>query len=101
MKQTKFSPDFSKWLVLQESKVVDRIYARIGRIEDFNHFGDVKRIDDEISELRWKSGLRVYFMMIEFFGASSVYLLWGGNKNSQKRDITFAKKLVRKYEKEI
>ncbi len=70
------------------------ILARFTRIEQFNHFGDVKYIGNGIAELRWKSGFRIYFTRINL---ESILVLNGGIKNAQKKDIKKAKLLIQKY----
>lgn len=96
-----YTPEFKLWLKSQNLKTIRQVTRRIDHIEEYNHFGDVKRIDDEIAELRWRNGLRVYFARIDGTNFPILRFLIGGNKNSQPKDITFAKNLMRHYEKEI
>lgn len=48
----------------------------------------------DVWELRWKNGRRVYFAHIP---EKKVLLLLGGNKNGQDKDIRKAKSLLKKY----
>jgi putative addiction module killer protein len=65
--------------------------ARLERIETSGHFGDVKHLGDGLCELRWKSGLRIYFCKHE---ENAILLLLGGIKNAQTKDIKQARLLL-------
>ena len=58
------------------------------------NFGDVEPAGDGVSELRidFGPGYRVYFLQR---GKSLIFLLCGGDKKTQRRDIERAKKLAR------
>jgi len=82
---------FANWykdLDLYTQKIV---YARLIRIEQEGHFGTVNRFD-RITELKWRSGLRIYTVVV----APNVFVLLGGNKNEQEKDIRKAKKILGK-----
>ena len=84
---------FKNWFDgLRDSVAQSRILVRIGRLERGN-FGDAKFFDG-IGELRIAHGpgYRVYFLRR---GQEVVLLLIGGDKSSQRRDITQAKRLAR------
>lgn len=84
-----------QWLKSLDSIVRKRILQRLLRLEEGN-FGDCKKIDDEISELRFMfaSGYRIYFTQIN---NTIVLLINGGNKSSQSWDIKKAKELLCKW----
>jgi len=89
--------EFSDWfetLIVKEQAQVD---ARLQRIEQHNHFGDVRDLGDGLAELRWANGRRVYFTRAVDQNGSLVLLVLGGMKNGQKKDIKQARLLVRKY----
>jgi putative addiction module killer protein len=69
--------------------------AKIARLEVGN-FGDCKRIDSNIFELRcfFGSGYRIYFGKNQ---GRVVILLCAGNKTSQVKDIKQAKRYWREY----
>ncbi len=90
------SQKYLKWYKRLDRTQRDRIEARLLKIRFMSYFGDMKRLG-EISELRFKVGLRVYFTLE---GNELVLLLNGGGKNSkgdQSRDINLAKKIYQEY----
>ena len=88
------SVDFERWLEAENAKTQALVESRIFRIERYDHFGDAKHLGDGLSELRWKSGLRVYFARV---GARVVLLLHAGGKNDQKNDIKKARIYLERY----
>lgn len=84
--------DFAAWFDVLPRTVAFRITARIDRVKD-GHFGDTKRLDESLSELRFffGSGYRVYYTIR---GGAIVLLLAGGDKSSQAKDIKKAKTLL-------
>ena len=84
--------DFENWFQDQNSVTQDLISARILKIMVYGYFGTTNYFD-EIIELKWKSGLRVYSARLE---KKLVVLLAGGNKNGQNKDIRKAKSLLKK-----
>jgi len=60
--------------------------ARLARVRSGN-FGDHKGVGKGVKELRFRSGLRVYFGED---GDTLVLLLTGGDKDSQQNDIELA-----------
>lgn len=90
---------FEIWLrSLKDQQVITRIRDRIDRITEFNFFGDYKRVDEEIYELRFHfgAGYRVYFAYQEE-GEQIVAILCGGNKSSQNADIPKAKQYLEDF----
>ena len=83
------------WLQSLASTDRARIYARFARIQEGN-FGDFKKIDNEISEFRFKfgSGYRIYFSEINNI---VVLLLNAGDKKSQSNDIKKAKEYINNW----
>ena len=91
------SHEFDKWLVrLKDVKGRARIVARI-RSAELGNLGDVKPVGDGISEMRvhFGPGYRVYFIQR---GRLLIFLLIGGDKSSQHRDIAKAKALAETLE---
>ena len=86
------SQEFMEWFETQTEAVQGLILARLHRISVEGHFGVTNRFDDLI-ELKWKSGLRVYTARI---GQMVIVVLGGGNKNGQNKDIKKKKKLLGK-----
>ena len=90
--------EFEKWFKNNSIKSRGQIIARLTRIELHNHFGDYKLLRKDLSELRWKSGRRIYFTIYQH-KEKIVLLLLGGDKNGQNKDIKKAKALLKKYKK--
>ncbi len=86
------TPEFQAWLEgLRDRLAQEKIAQRIVRVEA-GLLGDAKFFDG-IGELRiaFGPGYRVYFTQR---GKVLVILLCGGDKDSQRRDITRAKALA-------
>jgi len=88
------SSKFDAWLRgLADQKASAGIVARLTKAEQGNHLGDCKSVGGEVFEMRinFGPGYRVYFAR----QGAAVYLLIGGNKSSQDRDIKQAKAMAR------
>ncbi|MBI5179094.1 MAG: type II toxin-antitoxin system RelE/ParE family toxin [Nitrospinae bacterium] len=89
---------FRDWLdglgTAQPRYIVD---ARLTRIANGN-FGDCEPVGDGVMEFRihYGPGYRIYFGQE---GGNIVILLAGGEKKSQRKDITLVKSLWREYRK--
>ena len=92
------TPEYEEWLAEQTAKSEVQIRERMAHIQDDGYFGDHKDVDDDVWELRWKNGRRVYYAYIP---EKKILLLLGGNKNGQDKDIRYAKKILNKYIEEI
>lgn len=91
---------FSDWLrKLKDTKARARIVVRI-RSAEHGNLGDCTPVGEGVSEMRlhWGPGYRLYFWQE---GNQVYWLLAGGDKGSQKRDIEKAKKLRREVEELI
>jgi putative addiction module killer protein len=85
--------EFKTWLeALTDRQAIKRIAMRLVRLEG-GLFGDTKSVGDGVSELRIDHGpgYGVYFTRR---GNAVVVLLCGGDKGSQDRDISAAKKMA-------
>jgi putative addiction module killer protein len=88
---------FRDWLeALKDDRARKRIAQRIVRLQG-GLFGDTRLLGGGVSELRIDHGpgYRVYFTRR---GAVVVILLCGGDKGSQRRDITRAKAMAAELE---
>lgn len=92
---------FDEWLEsLRDRQARAKIKARIRRAEKFGHLGDWKRLtNSEICELRFK-GRRFGYIRV-YYGEDSegLWLLWGGDKDTQARDILKAEQYWADHEK--
>ena len=85
---------FQRWFAgLKDQQARDRILARITMLERGN-VGDSKSIGGGVSEMRIHTGpgYRVYYRRKD---RTVFLLLCGGDKGSQKADISRAQKLAR------
>ena len=91
---------FDTWLAqLTDLRTRAKILVRIRRAER-GHFGDVKPLQDGVSEMRIDCGpgYRVYFARE---GRMVYLLLGGGNKSTQPADIKHAKTIWAAIRKEL
>ena len=82
-----------EWLKTLDKPFRTRIQDRLTRIEQDDNFGDFKKIDSELSELRFNfgSGYRIYYTEINNI---VVLLLNAGDKKLQNNDILKAKEYL-------
>jgi len=78
-----------EWLLGLDAQTRARIHVRLVRLQ-YGAYGDYKRIDNKISELRFffSKGYRIYFTEKD---NKLILLLNGGDKSSQGKDIKQAK----------
>ena len=89
--------DFNKWLrKLKDKNTKIKILARLDRMENGN-FGDYKQVQTDLFELRFffGGGLRIYYTIRD---NRIIFLLVGGNKSSQQRDIQKAQSMLLELE---
>ena len=86
---------FIEWMNQLDKNTKIRVQSRLTRLLE-NNFGDHKKIDNEISELRFKfgSGYRIYYTEIDNI---IVLLINGGNKSTQNKDILKAKNILQEW----
>src|SRR5215510_13941945 len=88
--------EFDKWLRdLPNQRGKGKVLARIDRLARGNP-GDVAPVGEGVSELRinYGPGYRVYYVKR---GDRYILLLAGGDKSTQSRDITRARRLAAEY----
>ena len=85
---------YAEWIRHLDKKSRAIILCRTRRLEDGN-FNDVDSVGEGVYELKieFGPGFRVYFAQ----SPTHVYLLGGGQKRHQQRDIDAAKKFWREY----
>lgn len=86
---------FIEWINSLDKTTKARVQSRLTRLLE-NNFGDHKKIDSEISELRLKfgSGYRIYYTEIDNI---IVLLINGGDKSTQSKDIEKAKSILQEW----
>ena len=83
---------FVEWMNTLDKITKSRVQSRLTRLLE-NNFGDHKKLDSEISELRLKfgSGYRIYYTEIDNI---IILLINGGDKSTQTKDIEKAKDIL-------
>ena len=87
---------FKKWFKkIRDKNVRYRIHIRLDRVARGN-FGDAKQISANLFELRFffGSGYRIYYTIQD---EKIIFLLCGGDKSTQSKDIAQAQALLEKY----
>jgi len=89
------SSPFIEWIDSLDKVTKSRVQSRLTRLLE-NNFGDHKRLDSEISELRlcFGSGYRIYYTELDNI---IVLLLSGGDKSNQQKDIQKAKQILHEW----
>jgi putative addiction module killer protein len=89
---------FSDWLRgLRDSATRNRLLLRL-RKASLGNLGDVKTVGDGVFEMRefFGPGWRMYYVVKS---GTMIFMLGGGDKSSQERDIAKAKTLALEVEK--
>ena len=92
--EIRLSEEFSAWLDGQKDSLArEAIAARLIRARRGN-FGDHVSVGGGVSELRWRigPGYRAYYTIR---GRQIVFMLVGGTKRTQDKDIARAKQMAR------
>jgi len=85
---------FDKWLrKLKDRLAVVAITKRLGRAK-LGNFGDVEPVGEGVIEMRIFTGpgYRLYYTIKQ---STIIFMLCGGDKSSQKKDIKKAKELAK------
>lgn len=83
------------WYNSLDNSIKPQIARRLIRVVEGN-YGDCKKLNTELSELRFNigSGYRIYYSEYENY---IVVLLCAGNKSTQQKDIKNANKYIKDY----
>lgn len=84
---------YREWFLKLDNSQKVKIIARLKRVE-WGNYGVSKNLSGGISELKFDSGLRVYFAELE---KVIVLLLLGGGKQRQSDDIQQAQEYFSDY----
>jgi putative addiction module killer protein len=88
--------EFEEWYKEETARSRVQIDSRISNIKNDGHFGKVRYLEDDVWELKWDNGRRIYY---SFLKEENILLILGGNKNGQSKDIRKAKKINNTYTK--
>jgi putative addiction module killer protein len=88
MKQM-MSEIFEKWFKKLPLNIQGKVMIYINRVLEGN-FSNCKSVDSGVSEIKidYQKGCRVYFIILK--NRTILFLLVGGDKKSQKKDIKLA-----------
>ena len=86
--------EFHDWLNDEPAKSQVQIAKRIENVRNEGHFGDHKQVRENVWELRWENGRRIYYSLVP---VNNMLLLLGGNKNGQTKDINQAEKIYTEW----
>jgi len=93
--------EFDIWLrKLKDKRAKAKVLFRIQRIEEHGNFGDCEPVGQGISELRIHYA-KGYWVYLKEYNGRIVFLLNGGDKSSQQKDITKAKQLWSDYQSKL
>ena len=84
---------YRDWINGLAHKRAGQVRVRLDRIAEHGHFGDCEPVGNGVFELKFRSGLRVYFG----HDGDDVILVAGGNKGTQAADIVKAKEYWSDY----
>ena len=91
------APEFTKWFEAVDNTTRIRVAARLQKVEAQGHFGEFRNLGQGLCELKWKLGLRVYFVIAQDEGGNLFVALLGGGKDGQTRDISKARAILERY----
>lgn len=86
-------PQYDDWYQTQTEKSKLQIEKRLNKIKQEGHFGRIRDLGDDLIELKFNDGRRIYYTIIP---VNNVILLLGGGKNGQSSDISKAKNSIEK-----
>ncbi len=88
---------YIEWYKKLDKSLKLQVDKRLSKVER-GLYGDYKRLSEELYELRFANGLRIYFSEKNNI---IVLLLTGGNKTRQNKDIELAQKYLNEYNERI
>jgi|CXWL01.1.fsa_nt_gi putative addiction module killer protein len=86
--------EFHEWAGSLSDKLQALVNDRLDRIRYNDHLGDTKSLEGGLFELRWRNGVRVYFAYTVDKYGRAIFLLLGGDKDGQNRDIRKARNIL-------
>lgn len=86
--------NFHKWYSKIDGKFKTLVDSRMKRVKESGELGEIRYLGDKLFEFKWKIGLRIYFTIKE---NKVIFLIHGGMKNDQKKDIKRARSLQKSY----
>lgn len=81
-------PNFEKWRSYLDGSQDVKVEAVTEKIKEFGLITNVKSLGDGLYEIKWKSGLRIYFAIVLSEGQKTLLLLGSGKGKEQQRTIS-------------
>lgn len=85
--------EYVEWFEEESEKSKFQVQKRLLNIEMHGHFGTVRNLKQKLAELKFNDGRRIYYTIIP---ENNVFLLLGGDKHGQKKDIEKARKILKR-----
>ena len=92
-KTTEGKEPYREWFLKLDNSQKVSVLARLKRVE-LGNFGFHKKLSENISELKFDNGLRIYFTELDKI---IILLLSGGGKKRQSNDISKAQEYFDDY----
>ena len=96
-KQVEEDPAFTIWESDVATSLLERVEAAREKIESEGVITSAKDLTDGLYEKKWKSGLRLYFAVIEKHGKKTLLLLGSGKGKDQDRAIKKSREILKSY----
>lgn len=83
---------FDEWFYELDKANKNKVQVRLIRIK-VGLYGDYRNLANNITEIKFKNGLRIYFSEVE----KTILLLCGGSKTRQSNDIKKVQEYLHDY----
>lgn len=90
--------EFQDWLLNLDGSQEIKVEAAIEKIKNFGVVTNVKSLKDGLYEIKWKSGLRVYFAVVLSSGKKTLLLMGSGKGKKQQQAINKAREILKNHD---
>lgn len=96
-KETEEHPDFKDWIAATDGSQLKKIEAALKSIRNSGIVTSAKDLGDGLYEKKWKSGLRLYFAVVENEGKKTLLVVGSRKGKGQKAAIKKSKSILVNY----